>query len=159
MGYVRALIIVMSTTTGAGGGEAQDEGLPITDVQDRTVKLLGAGFDGTRAHNMVAKFVEVKPSAGREIEVAFRPGRSPSGHTTVYRNHAATIYNIIYCSVSWRGDRRTPLTVIDWSEPLFEITFSIPKDAQGKVSDFSGWSLVSIKLKEEKKEQARPPVK
>jgi hypothetical protein len=156
MAYVHVFIMLIVSATGADGVQSKKVEVPMVDVDNRTIKLVGANYDEKASHNMVAKFVEVKPNAGREIEVTFIPSRSTSVDTKVYRNHEATIYNIIYYSIAWRNERRTPIGLIDWNEPQFEVIFTITKDAEKNVSDFSCWSLVSFKLLEPKKEQPKP---
>jgi hypothetical protein len=155
MGYVHVFIMLIVSATGADGVQSKEVAVPKVDVEKRTVKLVGAGYDYTASHNMVAKFVEVKPNAGREIEVTFTNKLLASGDA-INKNHAATIHNIIYYSISWGPEMPVPIGVIYWYEPKFEVMFTISQDAKGSVTDFTQWCLVSIKLPEEKKEQPKP---
>ncbi|MCI0357034.1 MAG: hypothetical protein L0211_00930 [Planctomycetaceae bacterium] len=152
MQYVHAFVMLMVCVAGADGEQPKDAEVETIDAANRTVKLVGAGYTVTRKKNLVAKFVEVGPNQGSEIRLGFERSEA---ETTVQRNHASTIENLVFCSVSWRHERRAPASEIDFHGPQFEVIFSIPKDAPGRVSDFDRWYLVSIKLPEPNKESPR----
>lgn len=159
MGCVHALIMLMVSVAGAEGEQTKDAEVGMIDAANRTVKLIGAGYARTRSRNMGAKFLEVEPNPGTEINVGFS-GRALSGaKTTVQTNHVRTIDNIISWSVNWRTERWDRFPEIDWREPQFEVIFSIPKDAQGRVLDFDRWYLISIKPSKAKKEPPKDAVK
>ncbi len=156
MRHVHTCVMLTVGIAGADGAHAKDVEAGLIDGGNRAVRLVGVGQVPTVSFKGCAKFVELEPNAGTEIYVAFSLGRVLSGaKTTVGRNHVSTVVDIISASRAGRGDRRTPFTEIDWREPQFEVIFSIPKDAQGEVSDFSHWYLVSIRPSATKKEQPK----
>lgn len=144
MRYVHALVLLLITIARADGEQQKDAELETIDAANRTVKFVGAGYTRTRKHNLVARFVEVRPNQGSEIRLGFEPSEA---ETTVQRSHASTISSIIFWSDPYK-----------LHEPKFEVIFSIPKDAQGMVSDFDRWFLVSIKPLEAKKEPPKDAV-
>ena len=61
--------------------------------------------------------------------------------------------NIIKSSVSSTQLPNPRLDETQWRQPHFDVFFSIPKDAEGRVTDVMQWSLLWIKPAEVKKEQ------
>jgi len=124
-------------------------------------------FSQSRRHDLLAKFAEVGPQQGlgmgpiplirgREIELGMGPLQSTRDQTIVDVTHTRTIRNIIKSSVSSTPLPNPRFDETQWREPLFEVIFSIPQDAHGYVTDFTRWSLLSIKLPNAKKEQPKP---
>ena len=152
MRYAYALIILIASVSSAAGENAVDAEAGRHDSANRTVKLIGAGFSPSRTHHLCAKFLEVKPNPGTEIEVGFSNQTYRLAKTTVQKNHVSTIRNIIRYSVNWRSERLAPFTEVNFREPQFEVIFSIPKDTPGRMLDLDRWHLVSITSPEAKKE-------
>ncbi|MHB1038158.1 MAG: hypothetical protein ACYC35_27470 [Pirellulales bacterium] len=131
--------------------------LPFFGPQHRAMKLLAVRYRESREHNLLAKFAEVGPQRGREIELDLGGPIQPVGdQTTADVAHTRTILNIIKSSVSGTPLPDARSDVAQWRKPVFEVIFAVPKDAQGKVSDFSRWSFLSIKMPEPKKAQPKP---
>jgi len=132
----------------------------ITGPQNRAVKLVGVRYSESRRRDLIAKFEEVAPHHGGEIELGLGASMRPTGDQTIVDvTHMRTILNIIKSSVSGAALPDPRLNVTQWREPLFEVIFLIPQDAHGYVTDFTRWSLVSIKLPKAKKQQPKSPDK
>lgn len=123
-----------------------------TGPEERAVRLVGVRrSEGGGGHDLLVKFEEVAPQQGREVELSLAGPIGPTGDQTIADvTHTRTILNVMESSVSWTPLPKARCDVTQWREPLFEVVFLMPKDAQGEVSDFSGWSLVSIKMPEAK---------
>ena len=99
---------------------------------NRTVRLVGFRISQQRGQNLCATLVDTTRPNGTKFEVRF-PSHS---HTT----QETTLMNIIYSSASFK---KNPYEL---HAPQFEVVFSIPRNAQGYVTDFTQWYIVSIKL-------------
>jgi hypothetical protein len=105
------------------------------DITDNVrVRLVAAKISETRGQNLMVQFVTLDDRK-KEIVVTF-PGHS---HTT----HETTLMNAARSCVEWTDQQR------DWQQAKLDAVFSIPKDTQGYVTDFTRWYLVSIKTRQQ----------
>jgi uncharacterized protein YaiE (UPF0345 family) len=104
----------------------------------KTHKLIAAAISGARGQNLIAKFIEIKPNAGKEMSVLF-PAHS-------FTTHETTLMNIIRSSVSWtNGDDHK------WHEARLDVIFSIPQDSPNYEYHFNRWYLVSLQVPDKPK--------
>jgi len=126
--------------------------------QNRAVQLVGLRFTEDRRHERIWKFAEVGRQQGGEFELGIPRNWPTCDQTLAEVAHTRTILTIIVSSFVSDPLLNPPRfdATGRWREPRFEVVFSIPQDAQGNGTDFTRWSLISIKLPSAKQEQPKP---
>ena len=124
---VYAVLLLLATES-----HAAEQVLAKKTAANVRVKLVAARISETRGQNLEAKFAIVDAKGTTEIVVRF-PGHS-------YTTHEATLMAVIRFCVDWTR----PKDHHAWHKATVGAEFSVPKDAQGRVFDFSHWWLVRL---------------
>ncbi|OAI49937.1 hypothetical protein AYO44_18160 [Planctomycetaceae bacterium SCGC AG-212-F19] len=105
------------------------------DLTDNVrVRVVAARIGETRGQNLMVRLVRVDDPQNEAV-VTF-PSHS---HTP----HELTLMNFVRFATAWDRDKDAH----EWQPMTADVVLSVPKDATGRVTDYSRWFLVSIKAR------------
>ena len=128
-------LIGLATICGGNPGHAEEKVTTRQITGNYPVRLIAARTSDVRGQNLEARFVPLDKPDGPEIFVQF-PAHS-------FTPHEVTLMAIIRSCVG-RPKPNNAGDVHSWAKASVPVTFSIPKDAQGYVTNFDKWWLVSL---------------